>query len=327
MTRRTAFLLNDTSISGHPGCVTVMSVIRENLEKRGISIAGAWPVGLDKTLGFTLHAKAAAASAVIVNGEGTIHNTATRPGARRLLQSARHLRQLTPAPMFLINATIENLRAQDFGDLAMFSRIFVRDSRSRNYLRSHGLEAEVVPDLCLSARFGAAPRTDRVIMTDSVLPAASALLRKCSAAAGATFLPMRRPVVRSVVQWALDPASHKSSANRYFNAISSAKSVVTGRFHAAVFSLLAETPFLAVGSNTPKIQSFLFDALGDEKRMVTADFLRQGAITVPDLTAMELQRIRSYVASAHERAQDMFDVIGDRVFNVPARKAGALHAA
>lgn len=36
MRGRSTFLVNDTSVSGHPGCVTVMSVIKDSLEARGV---------------------------------------------------------------------------------------------------------------------------------------------------------------------------------------------------------------------------------------------------------------------------------------------------
>ena len=309
MNPRSVFLVNDTSVSGHPGCVTVMAVIRDNLEMRGLSIAGRWPMGAEPHLGLTASPALRQAAAVVVNGEGTIHNTASRPGARRLLQSIKRIRAATSAPVFLINATIENLRPRDFPVLNLCERIFLRDSPSCRYAAENGLQAQMTPDLCFSAAYRPQPRGEERLVTDSTLPDVTLQLRRWSGAADARFLPMQLSRLKSMFHWAVSPRLHEKAAERYFAAMSSAASVVTGRFHAAVFALLGETPFLALGSNTSKIQSLLDDVFGAQERVIGLDRLGRPGLEVPDFTAEEQARIRAYRASAILRTQAMFDHI------------------
>ncbi len=309
MRRRSIFLLNDTGVTGHPGCVTVMAIIRNNLEKRGIQVAGSWPVGLDWKFGLVASRKFRAASAFIINGEGTIHDSKTRSKARRLLELAKYLKRSRTGPVFLINATVENIDARDFENFRSFDRIFVRDSQSRSYLQEHGIGADHVPDLCLSADFDSPVRTGGPVVTDSVMPCATAALKNYSADVGACFLPMRPPKLRSYLQWALHAGAQTQDAGRYYAAIAGAEFVVTGRFHAALFCILAGTPFLAVASNTQKIQSALRDIFGTTSRMIGCENLKQIGSNIPALTDHERQQAQSYIASARDRSRNMFDQI------------------
>ena len=306
----TAFLLNDTSVSGHPGCVTVMSVIRSNLERRGIGIAGSWPVALDWKYGLNALPGYRNASVIVVNGEGTIHHTATRRAARQLAQSARNAKATRNVPVYLINATIVSIEAQDIEALRSFDHIYVRESQSHAFLLGHGFSnVDIVPDLCLTAAFSRPPRTARQVLTDSVIPAVTAQMKQRSLKTGDSFLPMQPLRAVSYLRWALHRSALKTGAAAYYEAIASAGSVITGRFHAVIFCLLAETPFLAIASNTPKIQSTLMDALGDDARMINSGDLERQTPVVPDFSEAELLNMRAYAASARDRAAVMFDRI------------------
>lgn len=321
MIGRSVFLVNDTSVSGHPGCVTVMSVIRDHLEMRGLSVTGRWPMGAEPQLGLAASAALRRADVVVINGEGTIHNTETRPGARRLLHSIKRVRAATSAPLFLINATIENLRPRDFAVLKLCQRVFLRDSYSCAYAAANGIDASFSPDLCFSAGYAAQPRQEGLVVTDSTLPQTTASLRRWGSAADARFLPMQHSRLRSMLHWAVTPRRHERAARRYFGAISSAAALVTGRFHAAVFALMGETPFLALGSNTSKIQALLDDVLGGHDRFVTLDGLAAPGVEVPPFTAEESRRIRAYRAAAQVRANSMFDHIAQAAALNPGRAA------
>ena len=309
MRGRSVFLVNDTSVSGHPGCVTVMSVIRNSLEARGLSIAGRWPMGVEPQLGLEISPALRQAHVVVVNGEGTLHNTASRPGARRLLHAIKRIRGVTSAPIFLINSTIENLRTRDFSVLKLCDGLFLRDTRSCRYAEASGLHSVLTPDLCFSARFASIARGEERIVTDSTINEVSKVLRHHATAFEGSFLPMQRSRLKSMMRWGVTPRAEERAAGRYFNSIASADSVVTGRFHAAVFALMSETPFLAVESNTAKIQSLLLDALGAHERLVDAKVLQAQALRVPLLSDAELRAIRSYRRSAIASAHKMFDHI------------------
>jgi len=309
MRGRSVFLVNDTSVSGHPGCVTVMSVIRNSLEARGLSIAGCWPMGVEPQLGLELSPALRQAHVVVVNGEGTLHNTASRPGARRLLHAIKRIRGITSAPIFLVNSTIENLRTRDFSVLKQCDGLFLRDTRSCRYAEANGLHSVLTPDLCFSAHFASATRSAERVVTDSTMHEVSKVLRHHAIAFEGSFLPMQRSRLTSMMRWCATPRAQERAAARYFNSIASADTVVTGRFHAAVFALMSETPFLAVGSNTAKIQSLLLDVLGVHERMVETRVLQAQALRVPPLSDTELRGIRSYRRSAIAGANKMFDHI------------------
>lgn len=309
MTGRSVFLVNDTSVSGHPGCVTVMSIIRDNLEMRGLSITGRWPLGVEPQMGLTLSPALRGANAVVINGEGTLHNTLSRPGARRLLQTIRQIRGVMRCPIFLVNATIENLRPGDFEVLKLCDRIYLRESVSCAYAAAHGLSAALTPDLCFSASPNLRPRDERIVVTDSTLYDTTSSLRRWGRSVHARYRPMQLSRIRSLLHWAIIPSQHEMAARRYLSSISGAAAVVTGRFHAAVFALLCETPFLTLGSNTSKIQSLLDDVLDGRQRLISPEQLNDPKLPVPDFTPEERRKIRAYRASAVKSVQSMFDHI------------------
>ena len=309
MAPATAFLLNDTSVSGHPGCVTVMSAIRANLERRGIRVTGSWPVALDWNYGLYALPGYRHADVIVVNGEGTIHHTATRRAARELARSARNAKSRREVPVYLVNATLEAVAPEDLAELRHFDRIWVRESTSLNTLRDQGFDsAGVVPDLCLSADFDTVPRRHGAVFTDSVLPGVTAALRQGAADTNAKFLAMQPPRALSYVKWAVNHAALSAAAADFYRSLARASAVITGRFHAVIFCLLARTPFLAVASNTSKIEAMLRDALGDDSRVVKPGGLALAA-AVPPYSADELARLGTYIAAARQQTQAMFDVI------------------
>lgn len=316
MAPASVFLLNDTSVSGHPGCVTVMSVIRKELARCGLAVSGSWPVALDWNYGLYALPSYRKADAILVNGEGTIHHTATRRAARQLAQSARNAKMRRQVPVYLINATVEAVAPDELADLRQFDGIWVRESASRDMLQERGFSnVAVVPDLCLSAGFDAPQSRQGIVYTDSVLPAVTAALRQRAAEAAVRFLPMQPPRALSYLKWAAHRASLSADAAAYYAALAGASSVITGRFHAVIFCLLSETPFLAVASNTSKIEATLRDALGSDSRVVAPERLADYT-AVPAFSADERAKLRAYVTEARERAQAMFDKIATDVRSI-----------
>lgn len=309
MTGRRVFLINDTGVSGHPGCVTVMAVIRDNLEMRGLAITGRWPMGAEPQLGLSVSPALRQAEAIIVNGEGTLHNTPARPGARRLVHAIRRARAASAAPLFLINATLENLRPKDFDVLRQCDGVYLRDRKSCDYAVQHGVGAIFTPDLCFSAGHALRPRQESLLVTDSTMPRTTVLLRRFAASIAADYRPMQLSRLRSMMHWAVTPHRHERQASACFGAISAASGLFTGRFHAAVFALMAATPFLAVGSNTAKIHALLDDVLGDQARLITLDRLAGAAPDIPPFSPQEKVRIKAYRAAALRSGQAMFDHI------------------
>lgn len=310
MASPSAFLLSDTSVSGHPGCVTVMAVIRRQLESRGIRIGGTWPVALDWKYGLDYLPSLRNASVVVVNGEGTIHHTRDRWAARQLAQSARRLKLKADRKVYLINATIESIEPEDTESLRFFDHIFVRESSSLKLLGELGITSvSLVPDLSLTSGYQSPQRGQTEYVTDSVLPSVTTLLREHGSSTGKTYLPMQPSRPLSYLRWAVNRTALQSGATQYYETIAAARSLITGRFHAALFCLHAETPFLAVASNTSKIQSALKDAIGSTGRIISPEALKPRALEVPPFSGDELGNLRSYLSNARERAAAMFDQI------------------
>jgi hypothetical protein len=305
------FLLNDTSVTGHFGCIQVVEAIRRNLAMRGIELSGRWPVAVDWRLAAAFHAGLRNASAFIVNGEGTIHHTRERPKGRQLLQFARTVKRRSDKPVFLINASCEALEPRDFDDMTSFDRIFVRDRRSQAYLAENGIASTWVPDLCLGAETRVYPRRERIVCTDSVVRPLNPLLESYSARLQATFAPMRPGRPRSYWRYAFpDRAELATSFWPYYRTIASARSVIAARFHAMIFCLLAGTPFLAVSSNTTKIESVLEDVFGSSSRMIpVAELAKMSRLSIPAFTSREEEQRLHYLLAARAGIAHMFDDI------------------
>jgi polysaccharide pyruvyl transferase WcaK-like protein len=305
------FLLNDTSVTGHYGCIQVVETIRRHLAARGIGLAGRWPVAVDWRFAGRLHPGLRAASAFIVNGEGTIHHTATRAKARRLLQFATAVKQRSSRPVFLINASIEALEAGDFDDLRRFDRIFVRERASQAYLAENGIAAQWVPDLCLDSETRGGSGRAGLVCTDTSVKSLRPLLERYGAALQARYAPMRPGRLMSYWRYAVgDQAAFKASVQRYHQTIAGAQGVFTGRFHAMVFCLIAGTPFLAVSSNTSKIEAVLDDVFGSRERVIpAATIAAMSAVEIPAFTPEEEKRRLDYLSEARAGIKRMFDDI------------------
>ena len=311
MPGNSVFLLNDTSVTGHFGCIQVVETIRHNLATRGIRLAGRWPVAVDWRFAAAFHAGLRNASAFIVNGEGTIHHTAERPKGRQLLQFARTVKRRTGKPVFLINASFEALEPRDFDDMEFFDRIFARDRRSQAYLAKNGIASSWVPDLCLAAETQVHSRQEHIVCTDSAIRPLNPLLKQYSALLQASFLPMRPGRCRSYWRYAFfDRAELAASLRPYYETIASARSVIAARFHAMIFCLVAGTPFLAVSSNTTKIEAVLEDVFGCSSRIIpVAQLANMPRLSIPPFTSREEEQRLHYLVAARSGIAQMFDVI------------------
>jgi hypothetical protein len=94
----------------------------------------------------------------------------------------------------------------------------------------------------------------------------------------------------------------------YLARIAAAEGHVTGRFHAVCLSMLTETPFLALGSTTSKVQTLLDDAgLGQDRLISEAEL---DALTLADavrpFSVAERDAIRAFRESAAAKAARLF---------------------
>jgi polysaccharide pyruvyl transferase WcaK-like protein len=308
--QKRAIILNDTSISGHPGCVLVMQNLRASLQKHRISIIASFPLGIDFVSVPGSTQKIKSADLVIINGEGTLHHTANRPFARRLLTSIDRIKAVKPVPVFVVNATIEALAPEDLETLSRADGIYVRETASLNYLEGNGLQAKLAADLTLSVQFNVAPRERKgLFVTDSVLPAMTDKLAEAASRIGGTYQKMKPSRLWVYPSFVLFPQAIAKRKNQFANKIVSAECVLTGRFHAMLFCMALDTPFLSVGSNTSKVQSILSDAFGNTARCIVDPDTVKSQKDIPTFTPNELRNLAAYLKSAAERIESMWQEI------------------
>lgn len=307
-----ALLLNDTRPEGHLGCELTVRALLDGAARAGIAVRRTWPVG-HPPRPEELRRSVARCRLVLVNGEGTLHHD--RPAARLLLEAAATAKA-AGARVVLLNAVWHD-NPSLAGFLGAFDRIYVRESLSAG---EAGAGAVVVPDLMLAGHRPPPRGTGQgMLVLDSVDAGASAGLARWARSHGAPFRPM-------VHWWAGGPRGALRSARRWVAAggvalrrvaageVAAAQLVVTGRFHGACLALLAGVPFVAVPSNTHKIEGLVADVgLEPERFLCRAGppgLARAVAAMEQWLAAGGLAGYRAaaeaYVAVARDRAARMF---------------------
>src|SRR5690348_10486304 len=191
-----------------------------------------------------LMAKIASADAVVVNGEGTIHH-----GAGRDLLGLLAVAQKAGKPTLLVNAVFQEVEGFD-DTLRRLDDFVVREPRSQSYAESRGFAARVVPDSYFAARFVPAEGEEGFAGLDVVTdfhPARRDVAEVLGAYAEqrqAATLPLRGP--ETMRTWSSLPGAIRRS-----------NALITGRHHGVCLAIVARVPFVALGSNTYKIEGML----------------------------------------------------------------------
>lgn len=227
-----ALLLNDCT-SYHVGSRAVTNSIIRLAEAAGIQIT-AFSAKPDTS-------ELPPCDLVIVNGEGTFHHNA--PRALLLHQLAGCFKK-RGTKVVLINAVVQQMDV-DFG---IYDRLVTRESLSaRELARRHPrLDIEVIPDLALCHPMPELPPKKRhgIMFIDSVSGQHTQILDRLAASQGCGAMRL--------CLW-------KNSFDELLEFMAGKELIVTGRFHGAVLAIMAETPFLAIPSNTWKTRGMLAD--------------------------------------------------------------------
>lgn len=329
-----AVIMNDTGGGTHFGCDRVMRVIESNLARRGVVVTAKSRVR-NKWWEDKVFLKAAeAADIIVINGEGTCHHA--RPHGEHLLRIVEHPVG-ADKPVVLINAMYQENPKEWGRYLAKFALIAARDSWSAAAMKEAGArEVIVLPDLSMSEGFHA--EADRVVRTtltvgESVLPEVSEqLIALADSRSDAVLLPLvtvlkglklkypwplrqlRKLYVHAHkglfilkhrgVQFSKDEAEFSSRLVRSYLHVS-------GRFHAICIAITTKTPFLAITSNSWKIQALLEDLGIDKSRIVDVASLPE-LLAKPKAFAFSADELRNFEAAIQRGvigAQAMFDDI------------------
>jgi len=332
---RKVLLVNDTRMVGHHGSSAVVDVIVQQLAKRGVAVLSHLQHAIDieniGDHGF---------QGVVVNGEGAMHG-----GRKHSHLFSRIGQQMSQRriPVFLINTVFDEQTPEIVARMRYFTGIYCRETQSVRRLAAGGVPARVCPDLTFALELpdGLALRPgNRIVVLDTTVASKNRKLRQFCLENELYFQPIRTsPRLLSVTNsrnliriarfnatkyiGKLLPAIYTFS--RYANAVTSSYAflqriadgtlvVVAPRFHGVCFCMKVGVPFLAISSNTPKIEGMLADAgLGDRMLDITdldVEVIKRRSFWSPE---HEESRLR-YLADAKGRIDRMFDDI-----------AGAIH--
>ncbi len=323
-------LMNDTSLRQHHGCARVMRLLEAGLRTAGLQITARSPAHADWAQDKDFLRHLSEADLVVINGEGTLHHG--REGGKRLLEVVAHPARGT-TPVALINALYQDNPADWAKLLGGCALVSARDPESAREIAAAcpGVALRHVPDLSLCA--GAAPQPGprcKLIVGDAVRIGTRRALALAARRLGADqILPTktrhghfwRMPIVGAALRRIVGAGySGVSPFGRgaamtlardeaaYLASLGQASLHLTGRFHAVCLSLVTGTPFLAVGSNSWKIEALLDDAGLGRDRIVTVDDLASMTSTDTErpFSKAETDCIVAFLARAHQQAVELF---------------------
>lgn len=285
-------LLNDTRSDMHFGCQAVMEGLIDFLDRTGCHISSFQPVKRSWNSDPTFPVRAKEASALIVNGEGSMHRSRER--AIALAQIGPYSRSLSRVPAILLNATLEYNDERVYEPLKDFALVAVRDTKSSDEVKKFGLpEPLYCPDFSLyhdfsSMRAEPAPSTPRQIgVTDSVVKQVSERLIDLKAQRNLQLCDIH-----------IDPQAGPQTIYDYAARMSELDLLVTGRYHAVCYAINTRTPFVAVESNTSKISSLLKDVFGHNRRVIPASNLNSMDLSAfGGWTSSEMEALERFSAS------------------------------
>lgn len=337
-------LLNDTDEEGtHFGCMRVMRTIREEFSQRGLTDLPSIKVGTNWQSDPALIAMIDAADMVVINGEGTLHH-----GKRRgkWLLDAGHRVKIRGGRVALINALWQE-NPSSWTDLARgFDILACRDGRSANDLSTAtGREVTLLGDLSMLQPFSV-PAEERtgVMVGCSVHGDVTEALARFALRGNHDFVPLTvtmKVVSARLVGWRrwlrtqrynlqnrrfrlrYPAARFVDNDAEYLTELCRHRLVVTGRFHAVCLAILSGTPFLAVSSNSWKIEALISDIGLDPSRLRSLNNLTQEALSDRDwdYSVKEKAAIAASLSRWREEGRRMFDQITDLTPDPPTSTA------
>lgn len=327
-------LMNDTSNRFHHGCARVMRLLCKGLTDRGAKILATSPARHDWESDQFFLAAVRDCDGVVINGEGTLHHGSK--AGERLLRIATH-----PASRgkkkFLVNALYDSNPDCWREFLSEFDLLMARDSDSAHQLSAAvSRTVEWLPDLSLSeAVEDNIKQRMGMIIGDSVrLERRRELAKYFAIVEGGAYVPTktlthaiwRTPILGFALSNALffvynaypnirlGKIEMPTDEMSYIERIASAELHITGRFHGVCFSLLTETPFLALSSNSGKVEKLLVDLNLGTSRMIDGNSLRGMSIDPGDFDfkSSELAIVRNSLSEARDKTSVFFDQLLDR---------------
>lgn len=327
---RHVLLLNDTDEGGtHFGCVRVMRTIRQELEFRGLGNLPSIKVGTDWRQDSALIAMIDAADLVVINGEGTLHHGKRR--GRWLLEAGARVKA-GGGRVALINALWQQNPVEWAALARDFDVLACRDTRSAQDLSTAtGRDVICMGDLSMLLDWpGPALTRSGVMVGCSVHGSVTETLARFAKAGGHDFVPvtttlkpvparfsgLRRWLKTQRTTWQNHRFRARYPSTRFVDddsafltELSRHQLAVTGRFHAVCLAILSRTPFLAVSSNSWKIEALIHDIGLNPARLHPLDNLTQATLTERDWDYSDQERAAISESLARWRTE------GNRLFD------------
>lgn len=336
MFRKKIVLMNHTNMQGHHfGCARVMRFIESGLSGRGCAITAR----LDGKMNWQRNMGALAAlsdcDAIVINGEGTLHHG--RKKATWLMEVATHP-ATSGKELALINALYQENPDSWIPMIRRFRHLYARDARSAALMSAHaGRPVTYFGDLSMSeGSMPPLPSRNGILIGDSVRK--SATERLCSLAAEVSrevkvnLIPLTvslreenpfRPwLFRRIRGWSVArrqrllmrryPLLHyAASEGEFISRLRECALCVTGRFHGVCLNLVTGTPFIALSSNSWKIEALFEDAGLDRRRLVQPEQLTRDLLMKEDWEFSDAERknVAAYLARSESGAREMFDAL------------------
>lgn len=251
----------------------------------------------------------------IVNGEGTMHHDQT--DALHLMNSAQAIKEKRKK-CYLINTVWQDNIALS-KRLDLFDGIFVRESFSQMEIRNAGHDAAIVPDLSLystnrSSTLQKPSLSMRTAVFDSVNWSITKILARYAAHTNAKFFLMDgtpRKRIKSIKLLQYLVPSWQVPKIATIRDVRESANIISGRFHATCMAIKYGIPFLAIPSNTHKIEGMLADiGLPSDTFVVKPPLTLEGLHNGEHASARKfesfLHKIHAYNDLAQRSTEGMF---------------------
>jgi polysaccharide pyruvyl transferase WcaK-like protein len=331
-----AVILNDTSYESHHGCETVVKNIKELLLKNGIETIDTNPVGKNWLENKNFLQNMSKVDIVIVNGEGTLHHA--QPRAKELITIGKYIKENINIPVVLINATYQ-ANGDDLAEyMKYFDLVFVRETLSKTELEKYDIKSIVVPDMTFYSRFDLSQKNSSTYIgvTDSVYIELSQTLYTLSLEEKYKYLPaLTNPKFKidsvrnflrlmkfnlfksmkfilfkfgfSLSHQAIRMFYYINDYKNYIQKIANLNFLIVGRYHSLCFALKTLTPFVALKSNSHKIEGMLEDiGMGQNRIIEENDIVK---IKMKSFSDSEQTKILDYINTAPIKIENMFKEI------------------
>lgn len=303
-------LLNDTTPDNHYGCTRVINNLNTLIAESGGIVIHSLKID-QKIFNSETKQYLQQADIVIINGEGTFHHGAQR--AHDMLKLVAEL----PLKKYLVNATYDSNPETFATLLKSFDGVTVRESRSQRQLKEQGIDSIVLPDLSLfsesytstvrkgylygdSVNFRLAwkmhqlfrDKTDfkvnRICYTSNRWAQVNRYILK-----GLRKLDFTKFKTRN-----LFIARERITTEQYHQEVAHSNGIITGRYHAICYAINSLTPFLAVSSNSHKVEGLMED-IGLEGRIIASSQLENFEGFTP-LTNEDIEKIETFLTEGRK---------------------------